>query len=97
MKKFIFVFAVLLGTTAIAQNKKNYGAKAKNSKPWQKVKTTTKILVNTFEKNNLKGAAFKNTKIWNREISDEKILITRDTKRRKLQGPKAKNYKPWNK
>ncbi|TMM31477.1 hypothetical protein FDT66_05810 [Polaribacter aestuariivivens] len=96
MKKILFFIAVLFGFNAVAQNtKKVQGPEAKNYKYWEHKKVPTIITLNSFEKLDLKGPEFKNLKIWERKLSDNKIVLARNTKIRKVTGPKAKNYKPW--
>ncbi|QTD37765.1 hypothetical protein JL193_00165 [Polaribacter batillariae] len=96
MKKLLFIVAVFIGFQTIAQNKKRVlGAEAKNYKYWEHKKASTVITLNTFKHVNLKGPEAKNLKIWERKKSDTKIVLARNTKIRKVTGPKAKNYKPW--
>ena len=87
-KNLFLLFFILFSSSIVAQSKKNL-------KPWKLNKTTTKIFINSLEKQDVKTPKIKNLKIWNAKISLGEIVITRDLKRRKLQGPKAKSYKPW--
>ncbi|QOD61064.1 hypothetical protein H9I45_01080 [Polaribacter haliotis] len=96
MKKLLFIVAIFMGFQTTAQNEKRVlGPEAKNYKFWEHKKESSVITLNTFEYLDSKGPEFKNLKIWERKKSDTKIVLARNTKIRKLTGPKAKNYKPW--
>lgn len=97
MKKIFFLFVLILSSsTILAQtSKKTTGPEVKNAKIWEQKKTPTIVLVNSFEKTKLVGARFKNQKIWDKELSENKITLKIDKNKKRLQGPKAKNFKPW--
>lgn len=94
MKNIVLLFGfIFMATSAFAQKKtelKSY--ELKNSKPGVHAKQNTVFIVNST-KYKLRSYQFKNHKIWKNKKEDSKIITIEPSKRRKLKGPKYKNYK----
>lgn len=94
MKNIVLVFGfIFIATSAFAQKKnelKSY--ELKNSKPGVYANKTTVFKVNST-KYKLRSYQFKNHKIWENKKEDSEIITIEPSKRRKLMGPKYKNYK----
>ncbi|MGY5354465.1 hypothetical protein [Wenyingzhuangia sp. IMCC45467] len=96
MKNFIWILAIMIGGSVSAQKQNDLtGPEAKNYKPWQH-NTEATVITKTVAKSNLKSKDVKNQKRWKNNGNTEKTyVIASNYNRNKLQGPAAKNYKPW--
>jgi hypothetical protein len=98
MKKVNVTIVVLfISLAALAQKRNDFkGPEHKNFKPWMHKAEQTLIYKNTSKKA-VKGSEIKNTKIWETERKDLKLIQMTTSKKHKLTGPAHKNYKPWKK
>ena len=96
MKKYIFLsitFCLMLAFSATAQSRNELkGPKAKNYKVWENDEPAKPVLFKTGE--STKGAKAKNQRPLERKNGETVVANTSGTTK-KLQGPAAKNKKPW--
>lgn len=98
MKNVSMIVVFLFVSVSLFAQKRNdfKGPEHKNYKPWMHKAEQTLVFKNTSKKV-LKGPAIKNTKVWETENKDLKLITFTESKRRKLTGPAYKNFKPWKK
>lgn len=96
MRKLAIIGMMFLAGSAFAQQGVT-GPKFKNTNVWEVKKTATVLNVKGVVTPELKSPELKNLQVWERKSTTDMVVIVGNLKMHDLQGPKRKNYHPWQK
>ena len=96
MRKLGIIGMMFLAGSAFAQHGVT-GPEAKNTNVWELKRTTTVLYVKGVTTPHLKSPELKNTSIWQRATTSNLKVTIGNRKMYDLQGPKRKNFNPWQK
>lgn len=96
MRKLGIICLMFFAGSVFAQQRVT-GPEAKNTNVWDVKKTTTVLNVRGVVFPELKSPELKNQSPWNRISTSELKVAIGNRKMHDLQGPKRKNYNPWQK
>ena len=92
MKNILTIIAITISASLFAQGGHGLkGPKAKNHRAWESTKTAEPAVTTVEEEK--QGPEQKNAKVWLTE--NLAVVEVEASDKNSFDGPKAKNYKPW--
>ncbi|WP_445749353.1 hypothetical protein [Polaribacter sp.] len=96
MRKLGFICLMFFAGSAFAQQNVT-GPEAKNTNVWELKRTATVLNIKGVTTPQLKSPELKNLSIWQRATTSDVKVTIGNRKMHDLQGPKRKNFNPWQK
>ncbi len=96
MRKLGFICLLFFVGSAFAQQRVT-GPEAKNTNVWEVKKMATVLTLRGIATPDLKSPELKNVSIWERKTTSDLQVTFGNRKMHDLQGPRRKNYQPWQK